>query len=101
MNKELQQATSDPALRRVLPFEYVHQRLLPHLERPEVLVVRYERWFDDREALLRDLSQFLGHCITAKHIEIRRLESGGLSRRDRDLIGRHCTTAAHFGYAIN
>jgi Sulfotransferase family len=100
MNRELQEATSDPALRRVLLFEYVHQRLLPHLNRPEVLVVRYERWFDDRTALLEEISRFLGHPVSAKHVEIRRPESDGLSRRERDLIARRCTTAAQLGYAI-
>jgi Sulfotransferase family len=101
MNRELLQATSDPALRRVLLFEYVHKRLIPHLARPEVLVVRYERWFDDREELLGDLTRFLDRRVTAEHVDIHRPESGALSRRDRDLIARYCTTAAPLGYAPN
>jgi hypothetical protein len=101
MNRELLEATSEPALRRVLLFEYVHKRLIPHLARPEVLVVRYERWFDDREALLGDLSRFLGQDITAKHVDIRRPESVALSRRDSDLIARYCTTAAPLGYSTS
>jgi hypothetical protein len=100
MNKALQEATSDPALRRVLLFEYVHRRLLPHLERPEVLVVRYERWFDDRRALLGDISRFVGYPISAARIKIRRPQSDGLSRHDRDLIAAHCGTAATLGYSI-
>jgi hypothetical protein len=101
MNRELQEATSDPALRRVLLFEYVHQRLVPHLESPEVLVVRYERWFDDRTALLGEISRFLGRPVSVGHVEIRRPQSDGLSRRDRDLIAAHCGTAAQLGYAID
>jgi Sulfotransferase family len=100
MNRELRAATSDPALRRVLLFEYVHRRLLPHLERPEVLVVRFERWFDDRAALLGDISRFLGYPVSAGHVDLRRPRSDGLSRHDRDLIAAHCATATKFGYAI-
>jgi Sulfotransferase family len=100
MNRELRAATSDPALRRVLLFEYVHRHLLPHLERPEVLVVRYERWFDDRAALLGDISRFLDSPVSTGHVDLRRPRSDGLSRHDRDLIAAHCATATKFGYAI-
>jgi hypothetical protein len=101
LNRELLAETSDPALRRVLLFEYVHKRLIPHLSRPEVLVVRYERWFDDRDALLVDLSRFLGHPVTAQQVAIRRPDPPVLTHRDRDLIAEHCTTAPLLGYAIN
>jgi Sulfotransferase family len=100
LNRELLGMTRDPALRRVFLFEYVHQRLLPHLTRPEVLVVRYERWFDDRAALLGDISRFLGYPVSAGHVDLRRPRSDGLSRHDRDLIAAHCATATKFGYAI-
>jgi hypothetical protein len=101
LNRELLEATDDPALRRVLLFEYVHRRLLPHLTRPEVLVVRYERWFEDRDALLGDISRFVGCNITAGHVELERPQTiDVLSARDRDLISRHCGTAVEVGYAV-
>ena len=86
----------------MLLFEYVHKRLMPHLTNPQVLVVRYERWFDDRDALLGDISGFLGCDVTARHVELKRSATVGvLSPRDRDLIARHCSTAAELGYRVN
>jgi hypothetical protein len=99
LNRELLATTGDPALRRVLLFEYVHRRLLPHFTSPDVLVVRYERWFDDRDELLGDISRFLGCDVTLGHVELER--SGTvevLSPRDRELIAAHCSTAAELGY---
>jgi hypothetical protein len=64
-----------------------------------VLVVRYERWFDDRDELLRDISRFLGCDVTLGQVELER--SGTvevLSPRDRELIAAHCSTAAELGY---
>jgi hypothetical protein len=102
LNGELLEMTDDPAVRRVLLFEYVHRRLLPHLERPDVLVVRYERWFDDRNELLRDISGFLGCNVTWGHVELRRPNSvDALSERERALIAQHCSTAAELGYSLN
>jgi hypothetical protein len=102
LNRELLDVTDDPALRRVLLFEYVHQRVLPHLSSANVLVVRYERWFDERDALLREVSQFLGREVSACHVDIRPSNSmDSLSQRDRDLIASQCTTAAELGYGIN
>lgn len=102
LNRELVEATEDPAVRRVLLFEYVHKRLLPHLARPNVLVVRYERWFDDRHVLLGEISRFLGHDVTLSHVELERPRSiDVLLPRDRDLIARYCSTASELGYGIN
>jgi Sulfotransferase family len=102
LNRELLEMTRDPALRRVLLFDYVHQRIIPHLVRREVLVVRYERWFTDHDALLRDISRFLGRQITSQHVEIRRPETADtLSGRDRGLIASSCTTAAALGYEVS
>jgi hypothetical protein len=102
LNGELLEMTGDPTLRRVLLFEHVHKRLIPHLAKPDVLVVRYERWFDDRNALLGDMSRFLGCQLTARHVEIRRRPSADtLSRRDRDLIAEHCKTVSALGYRVS
>jgi len=99
LNRELLEATDDPALRRVLLFEYVHRRLLPHLARPDVLVVRYERWFDDRDELLGKISRFLGCNVTLGHVELKRPRTVEvLSPRDRELIAEHCSTATELGY---
>jgi hypothetical protein len=102
LNRELFEETDDPALRRVLLFEYVHRRLLPHLTRTEVLIVRYERWFDDRDALLGEISRFLGCSITAGHVALEPPKTiDVLSPRDRELIESRCTTAAQLGYGLS
>jgi len=99
LNRDLLEVTGDPALRRVLLFEYVHRRLLPHLGRPDVLVVRYERWFQDRDALMGEIGQFLGRTMTPGRVELRKSSTVEvLSPRDRELIAAHCSTAAELGY---
>ena len=62
LNRELGQIR-DVEERRVRLFEYVHTRLLPLLERPNVLAVRYERWALDADGLLAEIGEFLGHAF--------------------------------------
>jgi hypothetical protein len=64
--------------------------------------VRYERWFDDRDGLLQDISRFLGSEVTAHHVHVQHGNMGAaLSRRDRDLIATHCRSAPVLGYELN
>jgi hypothetical protein len=101
MNDDLRAATRDAALRRVLLFEYIHTRVLPFLQRPNVLVVRYERWFDDRERLLRDLGTFLGVPLGAGPARIGKPRPhASFSPREFDLIRAHCSTADALGYPL-
>lgn len=101
MNESLRGASRDPALRRVLLFEYVHTRLLPSLHRPNVMVVRYERWFTDRDNLLRELSAFLGVPVSGGRALIREpRRHASLSARELALIRQHCTTADRLGYPL-
>lgn len=97
MNDHLHAATDDPAVRRVLLYDYIHERILPHLGRPNVHVVRYERWFTEPEAQLAEIAEFLGEELRGVPVRLRRPEV-----RDTDgvaaLIGRHCTTARSLGY---
>lgn len=60
MNQELLDATSSNEIRRVLLFEYMASRIAPHLNRAQVFAVRYERWAQEPESLLREISEFLG-----------------------------------------
>jgi hypothetical protein len=101
LNAELKAATDDPALRRVLLFDYVHQRLLGHLERPNVHVVRYERWFVEPAAVLAELGSFLGRPLDHSPVTLRRPGSArSLDDRDRALIRKRCTTAEALGYDL-
>ena len=60
MHAELRAATDDDAERRILLYKYISDRLIPHLERPNVHVVRYESWLEDPDTTLRALCEFLG-----------------------------------------
>lgn len=48
MNAELQAATSDDGRRRALMYQYIAARIAPHVGDDNVMLVRYERWFEDR-----------------------------------------------------
>lgn len=101
MNEELRRATDNPAERRVLLYDYVHSRLLPHLERPNVLVVRYERWFDDPAGMLGEIGGFLGLELSLETVVLKRPPNQtGLSGEEVDLIRRRCTTGEALGYSI-
>lgn len=60
MNASLRAATHDPAVRRALLYEHIASRIVPHLGRANVLLVRYERWFRDRTGLMQEIAAFLG-----------------------------------------
>jgi Sulfotransferase domain len=100
MNAELLRATSDIRLRRVLLYEYVASRLLPHLERPNVFVVRYERWFEERERLISEIEDFLGAPLGRGYPVIRSPASRNLPVDELALIERHCPAARALGYTV-
>lgn len=58
MNRELG-VIRDPVARQTALFDHIARRILPHLDRPDVFVVRYERWFQDPSDLLAELATFL------------------------------------------
>ena len=98
LNEELLAATDDPAHRRVLLFDHVHRALLPHLQRPEVHVVRYEQWFEDRDEVLRSLSAFLDVDLSSALAVVRPARAEQVTDADREAVRRWCTTAASLGY---
>jgi hypothetical protein len=102
LNEELEAATHNVALRRILLHDYINSRLLTYLSRPNVFVVRYERWFTEPEALLADLSAFLGTQLTQGAAALRpprgKLE---LTEEETILIKQHCRTAEPLGYNLN
>lgn len=101
MNRYLLGLTDDPAIRRVLLFDYIHQRLVPHLDRPNVLTVRYERWFTEPEQQLGEISEFLGVPLAHARVRMRPPRSRGTaSAEEIALLRRHCTTASALGYEI-
>jgi len=101
MNAALQQATDDVALRRVLLYDYINERIVPHLDDPNVFVVRYERWFEDPLALLSEMGAFLGEDLSVAPVSIRPPKSRPdelLSPREMELIATRCRTGPMLGY---
>lgn len=101
MNTYLESATRDPVLRRILLFDYVHERLLPYLTCSNVFVLRYERWFTEIEALMHDLSTFLGVGLGPSRAILRRRPAGpALEPSEVELIRARCATADAIGYPL-
>ncbi|MDQ3605188.1 MAG: sulfotransferase [Gemmatimonadota bacterium] len=100
MNAQLQRATSSLARRRVLLFDYIHERIVPFLSRPNVLAVRYERWFSEADSIRAEISAFLGVELREGLAKIRRPAPSDLSAREGDLIRSECGTAAALGYTL-
>jgi hypothetical protein len=101
MNDYVGSVSADAAMRRIVLFDYIHSRLLPHLDRPNVFVVRYERWFDDREGLLAELSDFLGVELNGLLPDIERPRPPDLPGTEINLILQYCRTAEPLGYPLH
>lgn len=101
MNQYLRSETFDLALRRVLLYDYINERLLPHLDRPNVMAVRYERWFTERDALVQELSEFLKVRLTFGPAAIHEPANLTLTDRELALVRSHCRTAERLGYSLS
>lgn len=99
MNTYLASVTDDDETRRVLLYEYVNSRILPHLDRSNVLVVPYERWHDDASSLLEEVAAFLDVSI-ASQIEISPRPVEDRSNRLMEMIAEHAPSARGLGYDI-
>jgi hypothetical protein len=101
MNEHLLAQTGDPAIRRVLLYDYIHQRMLPHLDRPNVLTVRYERWFSEPDHQRTEIAAFLGADLGHPLVRVNAPSSRGPAEPDElALLGKYCTTAARLGYPL-
>ena len=101
MNGWLLSATRDPAVRRVMLYDYVMSRVIPHLGRPNVLAVRYERWLEDPPALMEEVRAFLGADLHPPALAIREPRSPGLPEDEARLVAARCTTATALGYDLS
>jgi len=99
LNRRLRQATSDPKIRRVLFYDAIYRAILPHLDRPQVFAVRFERWLEDPEQLLGEIGAFLGVQLGGTPVRIQKPRgSQALPPEELTAILEHCTTAAALGY---
>jgi hypothetical protein len=101
MNEHLIARTDDPAVRRVLLYDYIHQRMLPHLRRPNVLTVRYERWFSEPEQQREEIAAFLGADLGRPLARLTPPSSRGPAEPDElAFLRTYCTTAPMLGYPV-
>lgn len=101
LNQELMAATPKREIRRILLYDYIHMRILPHLERDNVFVVRYERWFTEPEQLLQEMGDFLGKPLSSGHVNIRHPgKPSSITEEEKELIKKHCKTAHLLGYTL-
>lgn len=102
LNQQLRSATRSRAERRAHLYRLVAESVLKYERAPNVLVVRYERWFDDADALLSEIGRFLGFALGSPPVVIgsRRADPNlRLTRRDRIAIDRICgDVASELGY---
>jgi len=101
MNASLSAATDDPAIRRVLLFEHIASRIAPHLGRPNVMLVRYERWFQDRVGLMREIASFLGADLGPGLPTIREPARRSPDEEVVRLVEELCPSAGAMGYAAS
>ncbi len=97
MNAWLRSASADAAVRRALMWEYINSRILPHINRPNVKVVRYERWFTEPDTLLQEVGEFLGLRIEGSNLDLR---APGFTPDPviAGLVSEHCPTGPLIGY---
>lgn len=100
MNSALLAATDNERARRVLLYDYVNERILPHVSRPEVFVVRYERWHEEPRQLLAEIGAFLGTTLNAPLPTVRPRRADSSYDIDAAVVRELCHTAERLGYSI-
>ena len=100
MNDQLRSVGTE-ATRRVALYEYVHTLIRPHLDRANVLAVRYEDWFTDPTALWSRIEAFLERPLNPPTPRIRHVDRRDiLTAEDRRLIAEQCKSASWLGYDL-
>ncbi len=101
MNQSLLAQTDDALLRQIAMFDYVADRLIPHLTRSNVHVVRYEDWATDALGQMATLGEFLGVELGPLRVSIRSGETPEPDAETAALIAQNCRTAGALGYDLN
>lgn len=99
MNNWLAQASSDPRERSALMYQYIYSRVANHLQQENVLMVRYEDWFDDRHLLTDRIAEFLGLDAFVPSVDITP-PSHDYSEEYEILARQHCPIASELGYDL-
>jgi hypothetical protein len=87
--------------RRVEMFDMIHERLGAHFDRPNVCVVRYEQWWEDRRGLFERVGRFLGVSLREDVVRVsERRDDSGLSKEERAYVRARSRTAHRLGYEL-
>jgi hypothetical protein len=101
MNQELADSTSSAAVRRALLYEYIASRIAPHLDRAQVLTVRYERWSEEPARLLGEISEFLGLSPPLRMtVDIEESPQPPRDPQTVELIRQYSPSALALGYPV-
>lgn len=101
INQGLLSSTRNIALRRIFLYETINSHLLPYSGSENVLLVRYERWFEDPKGLMDDIALFLGVELGTMPAKIRpHKQLPRLDDTELRLIAEHCRTAKSLGYSL-
>ncbi|QDV06945.1 Sulfotransferase domain protein [Planctomycetes bacterium Poly30] len=71
LHRRLLQSASTEEQRRVAHYDEVYERVLRHAQDSNVMLVRYERWFEDPADLLEEISTFLGADLAHPRVRLR------------------------------
>lgn len=100
MNQELTRTTDQERLRRVLLYQYVAERIVRHVDRPQVLLVHFERWEAEPKKMLAEISTFLEVGLPDQLQVPIRIPEPGADAGDTELIRRYCPSAIDLGYKV-
>jgi hypothetical protein len=101
MNAELSSITNDRLRRRIAMFDYVSERIIPHLGRTNVCVVRYEAWGDGTDTQTEQIAQFLDVELDPATIDITLNSSPAPPPDELATILQHCSSAGRLGYDLS
>jgi len=97
LNDSLLAAYSTDQARRIGLYDAVYERVLAHAQDPNVLLVRYEHWFQNPSALLEEISAFLNVDVTNSLARIT-APSPERDQGEAKRIRATSTTAERLGY---
>lgn len=97
MNRALLRAHRDDAIRRVALYDQIAEGLIPHLNRGNVFIVRYERWSTEPARLMEELSRFLDADLKVPGPAAIRAPDTP-SSDDIRFVAKHCRTVSRLGY---
>jgi hypothetical protein len=98
MNEHLLATTDDVLERQIEMYDYIHEQVLPHLARPNVLPIRYERWFEEPRNVIDEISTFLHVDAARPRPVIRRRSANARDSRLDHYVRSRCRTAHALGY---